>query len=288
MGLLRSLFLLAAVVGVTIISLPEHVLNFDVDVRGVFFYGWMTAVATGAGALPFMFVREPSRTLLGIANAVAAGMMISASVGLIVQGCIPQREGQSFLVSSFHTALGALIGLAFIRVTTHFLDQHEDISIGKLDALDARRILLVVVVMSLHSFSEGVGIGVSFGGADGSRLGVLISLSLAVHNVPEGLAVALVMQPRGVTTLDAALWCIFTSLPQPVMAVPAFLFVQHFEPFLPVGMGFAAGAMLHVAILELLADALKELRLDLAMSTTGTSFAVMCLIQFLINDSTLN
>lgn len=41
--------------------------------------------------------------------------------------------------------------------------------------------------MFLHSFAEGMGIGVSYAGSD--RLGHAVSMSLAVHNVPEGFAV---------------------------------------------------------------------------------------------------
>lgn len=87
---------------------------------------------------------------------------------------------------------------------------------------DARRVLLVLAVMTLHSLSEGVGLGVSFGSAH-DHFGVLIAGTLAFHNVPEGLAVCLVLIPRGVPVAEAALWAVFTSLPQPLMAVPTFI-----------------------------------------------------------------
>ena len=53
---------------------------------------------------------------------------------------------------------------------------------------------------------------------------------------------SLVLVEKGVSVWVAAIASILTSLPQPVAAVPSLLFVTHFEPILPAGLGFAAGA----------------------------------------------
>ena len=58
--------------------------------------------------------------------------------------------------------------------------------------------------------------------------------------------------------LGAALWAVTTSLPQPLMALLAFRFVDTFEPIQPAGLGFAAGAMLYVAWVELLSEARED------------------------------
>jgi len=68
----------------------------------------------------------------------------------------------------------------------------------------------------------------------------------AVHNVPEGLAVSLSLVAKGTSAWEAALWSIFSSLPQVIVAIPAFLFVEKVVTVVSIGLGFAAGAMLFV------------------------------------------
>jgi zinc transporter ZupT len=241
-------------------------------VATVFILALLTAVATGLGALPFAFAKHPTRGWLGASNAVAAGLMLAASFGLIYEGV---NHGV------FRTLAGALLGLGFIVAARRLLrqDEHPAVFAG-MGGLDARKALLIVGVMTVHSFTEGVGIGVSFGG--GEALGLFISLALAVHNVPEGLAISLVLVPRGVGWVRAAWWSVFSSLPQPLMAVPAFLFVALFRPLLPYGLGFAAGAMIWMVFSELVPDALEESSSNLIAVVVTVSVLAMVAFQVLI------
>jgi zinc transporter ZupT len=125
-----------------------------------------------------------------------------------------------------------------------------------------------------------VGIGVAFGG--GEALGVFIAIAIAVHNIPEGLAISLVLVPRGTSVSRAAGWSIFSSLPQPLMAVPAFVFVETFEPFLPVGLGFAAGAMLWLVASALLPEAFREARPAAVAVAVALSAGAMIAFQLLL------
>ncbi|TCJ16848.1 ZIP family metal transporter [Rubrobacter taiwanensis] len=213
----------------------------------VFLLALLTALATGLGALPFLVRPKPPRSWLGTSNALAAGLMLAASFGLLYEGIVYGLP---------RTLAGALAGLLFVIATRRVLRHYEHLKFGALDEVDSRKALLIVGVMTLHSFTEGVGVGVSFGG--GEALGAFITFAIAVHNIPEGLAISLVLVPRGTGVWFAALWSVFSSLPQPLMAVPAFLFVESFAPLLPAGLGFAAGAMMWMVFSEIVPDALED------------------------------
>ena len=226
-----------------------------VTVFTVLLYATLTALATGLGALPLLAGRNVPRRWLGLANAAAGGLMLAASFNLVYEGL---SYGESLAYGNARVVTGLLLGLALIVASRRALDEREEeeAHIGHLRGAGALKALLIVGVMTAHSFAEGVGVGVSFGG--GESFGTFISAAIAVHNIPEGLAISLVLVPQGVSVRKAAFWSIVSSLPQPLMAVPAFLFVETFRAVLPVGLGLAAGAMVWMVFSELLPDALDE------------------------------
>ncbi len=236
----------------------------------VFVYGSITALATGLGALPFAFMGRVSPRAVAAANAIASGLMLGASFGLVAEGT---RYG------GWQTIIGATIGVVFILATQHVLGRY-DIEFGKARGAGARRMVLMVVVMTVHSFSEGVAVGVSFAG--GAALAVVITAAIAVHNIPEGLAISAVLRPRGVSVAGCAAWSVFSSLPQPIMAVPAFLFVEAFAPALPYGIGFAAGAMVFMVFVELLPEAYEDARKpEVALLVSVTLVGMVLFQQYL-------
>lgn len=241
------------------------------DVVVVFLAALVTALATGLGALPLLWSRAVNGRSLALGNAVAAGLMLAACHSLIVEG---------FAVEATRTLLGIVAGVGFIVVASRVLHGHDELAIANVDGADARKILLIIGIMTVHSAAEGIGVGVAYGG--GRELGDFITLAIALHNVPEGLAISLVMVPRGASVLKAAGWSVFSSLPQPLLAVPAFLFVLVFQPWLPVGLGLAAGAMLWMVFAELLPDANEGAPPSLVGIVVTLAFAAMLLVTLLL------
>ncbi len=219
----------------------------DLPVVQVFIYALITALATGLGALPFFFIDNISDSFLGKSNAVAAGLMLAASYSLIFEG---------YNESEWMTISGMLAGVILVVLANKWLEGRstpglEDVVGGK-----RKQMLIFLGIMTVHSFAEGVSVGVSF--ASTMEFGAFIAIAIAIHNIPEGLAISLVMVPNGTSPMKAIWWSIFSSLPQPLMAIPAFLFVETFREYLPFGLGFAAGAMIWMVFADLVPEALEK------------------------------
>jgi zinc transporter ZupT len=199
----------------------------------------LTAAATGLGALPFRFLPLSQR----LWNGVAAVLMLAASASLLWEG---------YGLGIGRLATGAVLGGAFLVATRRALGDHDHLVFGALSGADAMKALVIVAVMTAHSAAEGIGVGVSYGGSE--ALGIFVTVLIALHNIPEGIAISAVLVPRGARVASAAWWSVFSSLPQPLLAPLAFLFVEQFRSVLPAGLGFAAGAMIWMVWSELVPD----------------------------------
>ncbi|AAG19368.1 MULTISPECIES: ZIP family metal transporter [Halobacterium] len=224
----------------------------------VVFAGLLTDLATGLGALPFFFVDDiDDRWRVGLWG-LASGIMVSASgFGLF-------REALNY-GGPTEIAAGALAGVALVVVAEHVIDDHE-FEPRDIAAADVKKLALIAGVLTVHSFPEGVAVGVSFAdmGIDGGLsvlgfsipiLAVFMTIAISIHNVPEGLAVSIPLHEHGARRWTLVGVAVFTSIPQPIGAGIAYVFVQIARAALPFGYGFAGGAMVFLVLSEFIPEA---------------------------------
>jgi ZIP family zinc transporter len=221
----------------------------DPMVWRVFWVALATDLATGLGALPFAIVRKLSLPWQGMMTASAAGMMLSASVFALTGEAM--KFGSAWLVM-----VGLLAGAAFFSLTARLVHGHEW-TLGGLSPADSKQGILVLVAMFIHSIPEGIAVGVGYATGE-MGFGLLLATAIAVHNIPEGIAVSMPLRARGISVAKCAGYAILTSAPQPIAAVPAYMLVSVFKPLLPIGLGFAGGAMIFLVVFELLPESLER------------------------------
>jgi len=226
----------------------------------VFLAGLVTAIATGLGALPFFFFEDIEDRWNVLLWGLASGIMLSASTfGLINEGLA--------LGTVWDILPGIAVGVLLV-IVGHRVISRYDFDPKAYEEADYKKLVLILGILTVHSFPEGVAVGVSFAdlnlGVGPSLLGftvpvlaIFMTVAISIHNVPEGTAISIPLRAMGVSKWKMVWWSIFSSLPQPVGAVIAFAFVRYAREFLPFGFGFAAGAMVYLVVSEFLPEALE-------------------------------
>jgi ZIP family zinc transporter len=238
-----------------------------------FLAGLAASLACGLGALPLAFERLHLERRIGLGYAFAGGLMMAASVyNLLMPAFATSGKEATRLWPVANILVGLFLGCAAMWAVQIFLTP-ERLRSNWLRPFGGRTAALVFLAMAFHSIPEGVAVGVGYG-AEGrggiyAGLGLYIAVAIAIHNIPEGLAVALPMRVKGAPIWKCFLAAFLTSLPQPIAAVPASLMVWFFEPLMLPMLGFAAGAMMYLVIVELIPDALET------RSPTQTAWAFM-------------
>jgi ZIP family zinc transporter len=226
----------------------------------VFVAGLVTALATGVGALPFFFFDSISDRGNVALWGFASGIMLAASLfGLVQEGL---AEG-----TPAEIGVGMLAGVVLV-ILAHDVLVDADIDPKQYEEADFKKLVLILGVLTVHSFPEGVAVGVSFAdlGLEGGTqllgftvplLAVFMTVAISIHNIPEGTAISIPLRSMGVSKWKMVWWAVFSSLPQPIGAVAAFAFVRYAREVLPYGFGFAAGAMIYLVCSEFIPEALE-------------------------------
>ena len=250
------------------------------------FAGLLACLACGLGALPLILGADRVKRAAGLAYGFAGGLMFSASVYNLIQPGLSLHGEQADLRQVLPVFIGMLLGAGFL----YSANRHSQALIGgseRWKKWGGRTGLLIFVAMSIHSIPEGVAVGVGYaadvvGAAPDRQLGPYIALAIAIHNIPEGLAVAIPLRAAGASIGRCFIIACLTSLPQPLAAIPASWLSWLFAPLMPILMGFAAGAMIFLILLELIPGALHdEPPVRIAWAFT-IGFCLMLLVQVVL------
>ena len=218
--------------------------------------GTIAFAATALGGLPALAMRGMPQKLEDSLLGMAAGMMLAASAfSLILPGLDaaerivgPGALGAGIVVVGM--ALGVLLMLGLEAFTPHM---HP--GVGSVGPGTDRwsRIWLFVFAIALHNLPEGMAIGVGFSRAD-MAVGVPLATAIAIQDIPEGLAVALALRGGGMRPLGAVLLAGATGLLEPLGAVVGVGLTGGLELAYPIGLGLAAGAMIFVVSHEVIPE----------------------------------
>ncbi len=212
--------------------------------------------STVLGVFVATFFKNPSKrteeTMLGF----AAGVMLAASIwGLLLPSFEAAAHDKFQLV---YVSLGFVSGILSILAIDLILPHvHANNQVEGMKTKLPRSFLLVFAV-AIHNLPEGLAMGVVLGAAmfgdNAISIGSVLALSigLALQNFPEGIAVTFPLIKEGFSRKKSFLIGQFSSIAEPICAVLGIFLAVSLQNILPALLSFAAGAMFFVIVEELI------------------------------------
>lgn len=208
----------------------------------VFILSTVAGLATGFGGA-LALVKKPGKILFGLMMGFAAGVMLELSFFKMLAGAL----NFDFALAIAIFAVAALSFLTFDLVLPH-------IRFRTIEAPLKRRLkqvgILLAIGVALHNLPEGIAVGAGF--VVRSELGLLITLGIILHNIPEGIATALPLYAGGMERRKALAITTLSGLVEPIGALLAAFVLKGFAQYAYLGLAFAAGVMLFIILDELI------------------------------------
>jgi len=285
---ISCLFLLAFFLLISYLAWPSlevHLQGLSILQLGVL-ASLVAGLLTAVGALPIFFIRNLSKTLEDTLMGFGAGVMLAATAFELVLPAMNQAEqlyshsGITLLILSSGIALGG--GLLYLL---HNWVPHEHFISGpdsQISSLQIKRVWLFVFAIALHNLPEGLAVGAGFGGENLSD-GVALAIGIGLQNMPEGLVVAIALMSLGYSRLLAFGITLLTGLVQPLGGLIGAFLVSLVDLLLPLVLAFAAGAMLFVISHEIIPESHRQDNKSKATLGVLVGFIVMLGIDILLD-----
>ncbi len=251
-----------------------------------------TWLVTALGAATVVFFRSPNPKLLNGMLGFASGVMIAASFWSLLQPAIERAEAVSAIPAWAVVTAGFLLGAAFMWASDRAVTWASSRTEGQEGMPNERlnRIILLVLSITLHNIPEGLAVGVAFGalarGGDTETLmgAVTIAVGIGLQNFPEGAAVSLPLRREGCSRKKSFLLGQASGIVEPAAGVLGALLVVRMEAVLPYALSFAAGAMILVAVHELIPECQRNRHVHPYFATMGivAGFAAMMLLDVML------
>ena len=238
-----------------------------------------TWALTALGAATVIFFKSPDVRVMNILLGFAAGVMIAASFWSLLQPAVERAETRSSLPAFVVVTLGFLAGAMFLWGSDKVVTWAQGAREGP------HRTLMLILSITLHNIPEGLAVGVAFGAlqqgnAQALMGAITIAIGIGLQNFPEGAAVSLPLRREGFSRRKCFFFGQASGMVEPISGVLGALLVVYVEAILPFALAFAAGAMILVAVHELIPECQKERSEQPYFATMGiiAGFAAMMLL----------
>ena len=253
----------------------------------------IAGLATGIGSLIALIAKRANSKFLCASLGFSAGVMLYVSfMDLLPQAkdeliqLMGDKKGTLSLLLAFFGGIGLITLIDFLISKQN--NPHEFQNIEELNHPSAskkklhRTGIVVAISLIIHNFPEGIA---TFTSAMTSSLSVAIPITIAVaiHNIPEGIAVSVPIY-YATENRRKAFWLSFLSgMTEPLGAVIAYLFLMPFwSPLLNgIVMSAVAGIMVYISLDELLPTAEKYGEHHISISGLIAGLLIMAVSLFL-------
>lgn len=252
--------------------------------------GLFTWILTAIGASLVFLFNSSNRKVLDAALGFTGGVMIAASFWSLLSPAISAVEKQQELGITnlpiwFAPASGFLLGALFL----YYLDKKvphlhlfESVKNAEGPKTNLKKTELLVIAIALHNIPEGLAVGVAFGAlAHGMDIGIEIggaialAIGMGIQNAPEGFAVSMPLRRQGLTKFKSWQWGQLSAIVEPIFAVIGAAIVISIYPVLPYALAFSAGAMIFIVVEEVIPESQSGGNTDIATMGLIAGFIVM-------------